>query len=141
MMSDEEFGLDTFIEGDNGDQSVTIVKGATGKEIRLYLKLFPISYQWAIVCRGTSCFRARTTSSEDIRYIVKFPWVSDERQPEAAPQISMSKRSERGRRTLWSPSNHQYCGHARGFDVWVSLVNEHALTIKSNPSIAIIHGN
>ncbi|KAI4106232.1 MAG: hypothetical protein L6R37_002319 [Teloschistes peruensis] len=83
MMSDEELGLDTFIERDDGDQFITIMEDATGKERRLQLKPDPIAYQRAIVCRGTSCFRARTSSSEDLRYVVKFSWVSDKRQPEA----------------------------------------------------------
>ncbi|KAL9130813.1 MAG: hypothetical protein Q9175_006929 [Cornicularia normoerica] len=83
MMSDEELGLDTFIERDDGDQFITVVEDATGKERRLQLESIPIAYQRAIVCRGTSCFRATTPSSEDLRYVVKFSWVSDKRRPEA----------------------------------------------------------
>jgi len=83
MMSDEELGLDTFIERDDGDQFITIVEDATGKERRLQLESVPIAYQRAIVCRGTSCFRARTLNSKDLRYVVKFSGVSDKRRPEA----------------------------------------------------------
>ncbi len=83
MMSDEELGLDTFIERDDGDQFITIMEDATGKERRLQLESVPIAYQRAIVCRGTSCFRARTLNSKDLRYVVKFSWVSDKRRPEA----------------------------------------------------------
>jgi len=83
MMSDEELGLDTFIERDDGDQFITVVEDATGKERRLQLEPVPIAYQRAIVCRGTSCFRARTPSSKDLQYVVKFSWVSDKRRPEA----------------------------------------------------------
>lgn len=83
MMSDEELGLDTFIQRDDGDQFITVVEDMTGKERRLQLEPVPIAHQRAIVCRGTSCFRARTPSSEDLRYVVKFSWVSDKRRPEA----------------------------------------------------------
>ncbi|KAL9028328.1 MAG: hypothetical protein Q9196_003289 [Gyalolechia fulgens] len=83
MMSDEELGLDTFIQRDDSDQFITVVEDATGKERRLQLDPDPIASQRAIVCRGTSCFRARTPSSEDLRYVVKFSWVSDKRRPEA----------------------------------------------------------
>ncbi|KAI4087136.1 MAG: hypothetical protein L6R37_008352 [Teloschistes peruensis] len=83
MMSDEELGLDTFIQRDDGDQFITVVEDMTGKERRLQLDPIPIAHQRAIVCRGTSCFRARTPSSEDLRYVVKFSWVSDKRRPEA----------------------------------------------------------
>ncbi len=83
MMSDEELGLDTFIERDDGDQFITIVEDATGKERRLQLQSVPIAYQRATVSRGTSCFRARTLNSKDLRYVVKFSWVSDKRRPEA----------------------------------------------------------
>ncbi|KAL8647621.1 MAG: hypothetical protein Q9210_005451 [Variospora velana] len=83
MMSDEELGLDTFIQRDDSDQFITVVEDATGKERRLQLEPDPIASQRAIVCRGTSCFRARTPSSEDLRYVVKFSWVSDKRRPEA----------------------------------------------------------
>ncbi|KAL8663744.1 MAG: hypothetical protein Q9168_008038, partial [Polycauliona sp. 1 TL-2023] len=83
MMSDEELGLDTFIEQDSGDQFITVVEDATGKERRLQLDPAPIAYQRAIVCRGTSCFRAKTPSSKNFQYVAKFSWVSDKRQPEA----------------------------------------------------------
>ncbi len=83
MMSDEELGLDTFIERDDGDRFITVMEDATGKERRLQLEPVPIAHQRAIVCRGTSCFRARTPSSKDLQYVAKFSWVSDKRRPEA----------------------------------------------------------
>ncbi|KAI4196202.1 MAG: hypothetical protein LQ350_006695 [Teloschistes chrysophthalmus] len=83
MMSDEELGLDTFIQRDDGDQFITVVEDTTGKERRLQLDPIPVAHQRAIVCHGTSCFRARTPSSEDLRNVVKFSWVSDKRRPEA----------------------------------------------------------
>ena len=83
MMSDQEMGLDTFIKRDDGDQFINVVEDATGKERRLHLEPVPITSQRAIVCRGTSCYRARTSSSEYSQYVVKFCWVSDKRRPEA----------------------------------------------------------
>ncbi|KAA6407381.1 MAG: hypothetical protein FRX48_08929 [Lasallia pustulata] len=83
MMSDEELGLDTFAEWDGEDRFITITEDATGKERRLQLESHLIAYQRAIVCRGTSCFRASIPSSEDPRYVVKFSWTFDKRRPEA----------------------------------------------------------
>lgn len=83
MMSDEELGLDTFIEQDDGDQFITVVEDVTGNEERLQLDRAPIAYRRAIVCRGTSCFRAKIPSSKNFQYVAKFSWVSDKRRPEA----------------------------------------------------------
>ena len=52
-------------------------------ERKLQLESDPIAHQRAIVCRGTTCFRARTSSSEGWRYVVEFSWVSGKRRPEA----------------------------------------------------------
>lgn len=83
MMSDDDLGLDTFTERDDGNRFITVAEDLTGKERRLQLESDPIAYQRAIVCRGTSCFRARLPGSEDLQYVAKFSWVSDKRQPEA----------------------------------------------------------
>ena len=83
MMSDEELGLDTFVERDGEDRFITITEDTTKKERRLQLESDLIAYQRAIVCRGTSCFRASIPSSKDPRYVVKFSWTSDKRKPEA----------------------------------------------------------
>ena len=82
MMSDEELGLDTFVERDGKDRFITITEDETRKERRLQLESDLIAYQRAIVCRGTSCFRASIPSSKDPRYVVKFSWTSDKRRPE-----------------------------------------------------------
>ncbi|KAL9125176.1 MAG: hypothetical protein Q9217_005580 [Psora testacea] len=83
MMSDEELGLDTFVERDGEDQFIAITEDVNGKERRLQLEPVPIAYQRAIVCRGTSCFRARSPGSKGLQYVTKFSWVSDKRRPEA----------------------------------------------------------
>jgi len=55
MMSDEELGLDTFIERDGGDLFITITEDANGKEKKIQLEEDPMVIQRAIVCRGTNC--------------------------------------------------------------------------------------
>ena len=78
MMSDEELGLDTFVELDRGDLFITITEDANGQEKRIQLERDPIVIQRAIVCRGTNCYR-----SKDREHVVKFSWTSDKRPPEA----------------------------------------------------------
>ena len=75
MMSDEELGLDTFVERDGGDLSITVTEDATGDEKRLQLVPDPLIVQRAIVCRGTNCYRTKDSNS-----VAKFAWASD-RQP------------------------------------------------------------
>ncbi|OJD12531.1 hypothetical protein AJ78_06896 [Emergomyces pasteurianus Ep9510] len=80
MMSDEELGLDTFVARDeDGNKSITVkVAGnSEGNKVRLGEML---SYQRAIVCRGTTCFLANDGQVEGV---AKFSWVSDKRRPEA----------------------------------------------------------
>jgi len=78
MMSDEELGLDTFVERDGGDLFITITEDANGNEKRFQLERDPMVIQRAIVCRGTNCYR-----SKDGKHVVKFSWTSDKRPPEA----------------------------------------------------------
>ncbi|KAL9099679.1 MAG: hypothetical protein Q9163_004853 [Psora crenata] len=78
IMSDEELGLDTFVERDREDRFIAITEDATGQEKRLQLEQDPIVVRRAIVCRGTNCYR-----SKDSKYVAKFSWVSDKRRPEA----------------------------------------------------------
>ncbi|KAL8938554.1 MAG: hypothetical protein Q9216_003822 [Gyalolechia sp. 2 TL-2023] len=82
MMSDEELGLDTFIQRDNGNHYVNITDGF-GKERLLQFNPEPIAHQRAIVCRGTSCFHAKLPNAGDYHCVVKFSWVSATRRPEA----------------------------------------------------------
>lgn len=79
MMSDEELGLDTFIERDGDDRFVSPVENTTGKDTSLQLDRALNIYQRAIVCRGTFYFRIKIPSSKNFRYIVKISWVSDKR--------------------------------------------------------------
>lgn len=83
MMSDEELGLDMFM-GQNADgRFITLTQDGTGKPAKLLLEPSPITYQRAIVCRGTSCYRTKTPDSTDWDSVTKFSWASDKRRPEA----------------------------------------------------------
>ncbi len=91
MMSDEELGLDTFVERDEEDRFITITEDVTGKEKRLQLMSSPIVIQRGIVCRGTNCYR-----SKDLAHVVKFSWTSDKRSPEADHLRSAREKGVKG---------------------------------------------
>ncbi len=91
MMSDEELGLDTFVERDEEDRFITITEDVTGKEKRLQLKSSPIVIQRGIICRGTNCYR-----SKDLAHVVKFSWTSDKRSPEADHLRSAREKGVKG---------------------------------------------
>ena len=78
LMSDDELGLDSFIEHDSQDNSITIQEDLTGKDVKIQLEQQPMVIHRAIVCRGTTCFR-----SKDGKKVVKLSWPSDLRPPEA----------------------------------------------------------
>ena len=91
MMSDEELGLDTYIERDGGDLFITITEDATGEKKRLQLERTPLIVQRAIVCRGTNCYRTK-----DSKYVAKFAWASDKRPSEADLLRIAHKRGVKG---------------------------------------------
>ncbi|EDN09008.1 predicted protein [Histoplasma mississippiense (nom. inval.)] len=77
MMSDEDLGLDSFIARDeDGNKSITVKGPGTLDEKVLQLGEI-LSFQRAIVCRGTTCFL-----TNDGQGVAKFSWVSDKRRPE-----------------------------------------------------------
>ncbi|EFR03242.1 FunK1 protein kinase [Nannizzia gypsea CBS 118893] len=79
MMSDEELGLDTFIARDeDGIKSMTVRRPGLSEETVLRLGGM-LSFQSAIVCRGTTCFLADDGQG---KHVAKFSWVSDKRRPE-----------------------------------------------------------
>ncbi|PHH74487.1 hypothetical protein CDD82_4907 [Ophiocordyceps australis] len=86
MMSDEEMGLDTFIERDTTESPTILIEqdealDKDGKRLRL--TAHPFTRQRAIVCRGTACFLTKPPESENWDYVTKFSWTSDQRKPEA----------------------------------------------------------
>ncbi|EGC46848.1 serine/threonine protein kinase Sgk2 [Histoplasma capsulatum var. duboisii H88] len=80
MMSDEELGLDIFIARDEGGNKSITVKGPGNSEEKVLRLGEMLSFQRAIVCRGTTCFLANDGQVEGV---AKFSWVSDKRRPEA----------------------------------------------------------
>ncbi|KAF2454800.1 FunK1 protein kinase [Lineolata rhizophorae] len=82
MMNDEELGLDTFVQEDPAGRFITLERGDES-HIKLRLELSAFVHQRAIVCRGTSCFLAKTLDSESHNCVAKFSWTSDRRKQEA----------------------------------------------------------
>lgn len=82
MMSDEELGLNMFIKEDDVGKWIMIKGEGQVKEERLDLGHHPIAFQRAIVCRGTTCYRARRQGVNRPEFVVKFSWRSDKRRAE-----------------------------------------------------------
>ncbi|KAI9764729.1 MAG: hypothetical protein M1840_008121 [Geoglossum simile] len=82
MMSDEELGLNTYIKEDEHGKYIMFKAEDKTKEEKLCLEDKPIALQHAIVCRGTTCYRAKRPDAEDWEFVVKFSWRSDKRRAE-----------------------------------------------------------
>ena len=82
MMSDEELGLNMFIKEDDVGKWIVIKREGQAKEERLDLEDQPIAFQRAIVCRGTTCYRAKRQGLSLPEFVVKFSWRSDKRRAE-----------------------------------------------------------
>lgn len=76
LMTDAELGLNTYIHHDENGKHI-LARG-----VRILLEDKPIATQKAIVCRGTTCFRGRSSESTDWTCVVKLAWPSDKRQRE-----------------------------------------------------------
>lgn len=72
MMSNEELGLNVFIQEDAVGKWIIIKGEGQAKEDRLDLGHHPIAFQRAIVCRGTTCYRARRRGADHPEFVVKF---------------------------------------------------------------------
>lgn len=72
MMSDEELGLNMFIKEDDVGKWIMIKGEGQAKEERLDLEDHPIAFQQAIVCRGTTCYRAKRQGLSRAEFVVKF---------------------------------------------------------------------
>jgi hypothetical protein len=59
LMSDEELGINTYIKEDKDGKYIMFKGDDETKETKLYLDDRPIAFQRAIVCRGTTCYRAK----------------------------------------------------------------------------------
>ena len=82
MMSDEELGLNMFIKEDDIGKWIMIKGEGKAKEERLDLDDQPIAFQRAIVCGGTTCYRAKRQGVSRWEFVVKFSWRSDRRLAE-----------------------------------------------------------
>ncbi|KAI1987116.1 hypothetical protein LOZ53_004446 [Ophidiomyces ophidiicola] len=83
LMSDEELGLDTFtMLNDDGTRTVNVENIDTGENKPLRLEPTPISFQLAVVCRGTCCYLTKPNDPSKSQSVVKFSWTSARRQPE-----------------------------------------------------------
>jgi hypothetical protein len=78
LMSDEELGLDNFIERDGNNTSITVTEDSTGKEMKILLEQQPTVIRRVIVYRGTTYFHPK-----DLKQVVKPSWLSDLWPPEA----------------------------------------------------------
>ncbi|KAM4067749.1 hypothetical protein HRG_009852 [Hirsutella rhossiliensis] len=98
MMSDEDLGLDTITKEKDDKLFITIPVEARGKKRNRELELDPnpIALQRAIVCRGTSCFRAKPTGAAGYDRVVKFSWTSSVRPPEADLLMKANDRGVKG---------------------------------------------
>ena len=82
MMSDEELGLNMFIKEDDVGKWIMIKGEGQAKEERLDLEDQPIALQRGIVCRGTTCYRAKRQGASLPEFVVKFSWRSYKRRAE-----------------------------------------------------------
>ena len=82
MMSDEELGINTYIKQDEIGKHIVFKGDDETEEEKLYLDDKPIAFQRAIICRGTTCYRAKRRHSKSWEFVVKFSWRSDKRRAE-----------------------------------------------------------
>lgn len=82
LMSDEELGMNPYIKEDKNGKYIMPKEENKTEETKLYLEDRPIAVPRAIVCRGTTCYRAKTQEANRWEYVVKFAWRSDQRHAE-----------------------------------------------------------
>ena len=93
MMSDEDLGLNTYIKESKYGRYVVFNGDDEVEGERLYLEGEPIAFQRAIVCRGTTCYRAKRLYVDDWEFVAKFSWRSDKRQAEGE-LLQLAKKRE-----------------------------------------------
>ena len=81
FMNNKELGMDTYIKVDKIGKYIMFKGEDRTKRERLYLEDEPIASQHAIVCRGTTCYRAKRKNS-NYEFVVKFSWRAEERTAE-----------------------------------------------------------
>lgn len=93
LMGDEELGLDTYIIREANEIYIRFKGEEMTAEEKIYLENQPIAFQHSIVCRGTTCYRAKKQGSTDWEFVVKFSWRSALR-PDEGKLLELAK--ERG---------------------------------------------
>ncbi|KAL1978298.1 hypothetical protein VTN31DRAFT_1157 [Thermomyces dupontii] len=81
MMNEEELGLDTFMRIDRDRHFIRVEHEED--EVELQLEPTPLTRQRAIVCRGTACYLAKFSDSDEWSHVAKFSWTSGQRKSEA----------------------------------------------------------
>lgn len=110
LISDEELGMDTFIERE-GQRWFVTVTDVTGKEQRLELEKFSIAIQRAIACRGTCCYHGSEACGQVLVDIQQAATRS------RASQESARERRERRCTSTRSPTDNQCRRGARRLDI------------------------
>jgi CTP:phosphocholine cytidylyltransferase-like protein len=64
LMSDKELGKNTYIKKDKDGKYIMFKGDDKTKETKLYLDNKPITFQRAIMYRGTTCYRAKRQNSK-----------------------------------------------------------------------------
>ena len=95
MMTDEELGLDTFIQRATDGRFVDIEEVASEQKKRLELKTDPFVERRAIVGRGTSCY-----CTNDLKHVVKFSWTPTGRPLEVSYLRKAQEKGVKGIATL-----------------------------------------
>ncbi|KAK2803987.1 hypothetical protein FQN50_006793 [Emmonsiellopsis sp. PD_5] len=129
MMSDEELGLDTFITHHGGGVHTITTEAAKGGEIVVHLDPRPLCSQYAIVCRGTTCFLSNI--DEKVQGVAKFSWTSDKR---AAEKDLLKLAHERGVKGVTEVVG--YCDIATIANLRAGLIFEKRHVFRSVPSSA-----
>ena len=82
LMTDKELGINTYIKKDKDGIYIMFKGDDEPQETKLRLEDRPIAFQRAIVCRGTTCYRAKRPKAKRWEFVVKFAWRSDKRHAE-----------------------------------------------------------
>jgi hypothetical protein len=83
FMSNKELGMDTYVKVDKIGKYIMFKGEDKTERERLYLEDKPIASQRAIVCRGTTCYRAKRENS-NYEFVVKFSWRAEKRTAEGS---------------------------------------------------------
>ena len=66
LTSDEELGLDNFIERDGNDASISVTEGSTRKEMKILLEQQPMVIHQAIIYRRTAPLERSEAGSQTV---------------------------------------------------------------------------